>query len=132
MRIFYLSHHDILRIHEDAIVDSGGGRGMRDEAGIESAIAAPQAKYFGQEQYQTLAEKAAILCFELVMQHPFMDGNKRVGHGAMVYFLHMNGYILDADDDEQEALILQVAAGAMDKETFTEWVKSKIKPLEIK
>ena len=105
---------------------------MRDEAGIESAIAAPQAMYFGQEQYSTLAEKAAILCFELVMQHPFIDGNKRVGHGAMAYFLHMNGYVIDTHDDEQEAVILQVAAGEMNKETFTEWVKSKINPLEAK
>ncbi|MBX2889697.1 MAG: type II toxin-antitoxin system death-on-curing family toxin [Saprospiraceae bacterium] len=105
---------------------------MRDEAGIESAIAAPQAMYFGQEQYPTIAEKAAILCFELVTQHPFIDGNKRVGHGAMAHFLHMNGYIIDADDDEQEAVILKVAAGDMDKEPFTEWLKIKIKPLETK
>ncbi len=130
MRIFYLTRKDILQIHEDAIVDSGGGYGMRDETGIESAIAAPQAMYFGQEQYPTIAEKAAILCFELVMQHPFIDGNKRVGHGAMVNFLYMNTYIIDADDDEQESIILQVAAGEMDKETFTDWVKSRIKPLE--
>lgn len=132
MRIFYLTRKDILQIHEDAIVDSGGGHGMRDEAGVESAIAAPQAMYFGQEQYPTIAEKSAILCFELVTQHPFIDGNKRIGHGAMANFLHMNGYIIDADDDEQEAVILQVAAGEMNKETFTEWVKSKIKPLETK
>jgi len=132
MRIFYLTRKDILQIHEDAIVDSGGGYGMRDETCIESAIAAPQAEYFGQEQYPSLAEKAAILCFELVMQHPFMDGNKRVGHGAMANFLHMNGYIIDEEDDQQEAVILQIAAGEMNKETFTEWVKSKIKPLETK
>lgn len=54
---------------------------------------------------------------------------KRVGHAAMVYFLYMNDCILESTDDEQESIILQVAAGQMDKETFTEWVKSKIKPL---
>ena len=130
MRIFYLTRKDIIQIHEDAILDSGGGNGMRDGAGIESAIAAPQTVYFGQEQYPSIAAKAAILCFELVTQHPFIDGNKRVGHSAMANFLYMNGHIIDADDDEQETIILRVAAGEMTKESFTEWVQSKIKPVE--
>jgi death-on-curing protein len=130
MRIFYLTRKDIIQIHEDAILDSGGGNGMRDGAGIESAIAAPQTVYFGQEQYPSIADKAAILCFELVTQHPFIDGNKRVGHSAMANFLYMNGHIIDADDDEQEFTILRVAAGEMTKESFTEWVQSKIKPVE--
>ncbi len=130
MRIFYLTRKDIIQIHEDAILDSGGGNGMRDGAGIESAIAAPQTVYFGQEQYPSIAAKAAILCFELVTQHPFIDGNKRVGHSAMANFLYMNGHIIDANDDEQETIILRVAAGEMTKESFTEWVQSKIKPVE--
>lgn len=130
MRIFYLTLKDILQIHEDAIVDSGGGSGLRDGAGIESAIAAPQAVYFGQEQYPTIADKAAILCFELVTQHPFIDGNKRVGHSAMANFLYMNGHIIDSDDDEQETIILHVAAGDMTKEAFTDWLKTKIKPVD--
>lgn len=129
MRIFYLNYKDIIQIHEDAIVDSGGGRGIREIAGIESAIVAPQSNYFGHERYPTIAEKAAVLCFELVTQHPFIDGNKRVGHSAMANFLHMNGYILDADDDEQETIILKLAASESNLEIFTDWVKSKVQPL---
>jgi death-on-curing protein len=129
MRIFYLTRKDIIQIHEDAILDSGGGNGMRNGAGIESAIAAPQTVYFGQEQYPSIAAKAAILCFELVTQHPFIDGSKRVGHSAMANFLYMNGHIIDANDDEQETIILHVAAGEMTKESSTEWVQSKIKPV---
>ncbi|MEQ1746270.1 MAG: type II toxin-antitoxin system death-on-curing family toxin [Saprospiraceae bacterium] len=131
MRFFYLTRKDILQIHDDAIVDSGGGSGLRNEAGIESAIAAPQTVYFGQEQYPTIADKAAVLCFELVTQHPFIDGNKRVGHSAMANFLYMNGYTIDETDDEQESIILRVAAGEMTKEAFTEWVTAKIIPVDL-
>ncbi len=130
MRIFFLTFSDIIQIHEDAILDSGGGTGLRDKAGIESAVAAPQASYFGQEQYPGIAAKAAIVCFELVTQHPFIDGNKRVGHGAMVHFLYINGYILDAEDDEQEQIILKLASGNLEKEPFAKWVESKLAPIQ--
>ena len=128
MKIYYLGWREILQIHQDAIEDSGGGQGMRDESGIHSAIAAPQINYFGHERYPTLAEKAAAMCLELVTQHPFIDGNKRVGHAAMAQFLHMNGYILDADDDEQEAVILKLAAGELDQTDFFDWVKKVLMP----
>lgn len=87
---------------------------------------------FGKELYPTLAEKAAMLGFSLISNHPFLDGNKRIGHAAMETFMLLNGYEIDASMDEQEAIILQVAAKEMDKEAFTDWVKSKIKPLEAK
>jgi death-on-curing protein len=76
MKIFFLTINDIFRIHEDVIADSGGGTGLRDKAGIESAIAVQQATYFGQEQYPTIAEKASILCFEVISQHPFIEATK--------------------------------------------------------
>lgn len=125
----YLTIEDILQIHQDVIEDSGGGTGIRDSAGIESAVANPQMDLFGSELYPTIAEKAAILCFTVVEMHPFVDGNKRAGHSAMVHFLFMNGYILDADDNEQEKVILDLAAGQLEKEPFTAWVKTRIKPL---
>ncbi len=124
--VFYLSYEDIIQIHADVVDDSGGGTGVRLEAGIHSAIVAPRVVYYGAELYPTIAEKGAIICFELVTQHPFVDGNKRVGHSAMAHFLFMNGYIIDANDEEQEEIILALAAGEIDKETFTNWVKTKI------
>ena len=127
---FYLNYEDILQIHQDVIDDSGGGKGIRDRTGIDIAVDTPQTSYFGEDQYPTLVEKAAILCFILIIRHPFIDGNKRVGHSAMAHFLYMNGFIIDSDDSEQEAIILKVAAGEMDKETFTEWLKSKTIPFK--
>ena len=60
----------------------------------------------GAELYPTLAEKAAALCFSLVMNHPFVDGNKRIGHAAMETFLVMNGFEMNADVDDSESTIL--------------------------
>ncbi len=63
----------------------------------------------GQELYPTLVEKAAALGFSLVTSHPFVDGNKRLGHAAMETFLLMNGHEIEASVDEQEDLILRWA-----------------------
>jgi death-on-curing protein len=70
--------------------------------------------------------KAATLCFGLVSNHPFVDGNKRVGHAAMVLFLRLNGNNLLAPIDEQEALILSLAAGELDREELERWVRDHI------
>lgn len=129
-RIDYLGIKEIMQIHEDVIEDTGGAKGIREMSGIESAISSPQAVYFGKDMYPTIAEKAATLCFELVSQHPFMDGNKRVGHAAMVHFLFMNGYFLDENDLEQEVTMLNLASGKIEKPDFAVWVSQRIKPLK--
>ena len=76
----------------------------------------------GQELYSTLVEKATTLCFSLVMKHPFVDGNKRVGHFAMETFLVLNGKEIAASVEEQEQVILRLAGGEMGREEFTEWL----------
>ena len=88
----------------------------------ESALAQPQMTFGGAELYPTLAEKAAALCFSLVMNHAFIDGNKRIGHAAMEVFLVMNGFELTADVDDSESVMLRLAAGELERVLFTEWV----------
>lgn len=122
----YLAIEDIVRIYKRIIESSGGLDGIRDIGGLESAVIQPQMNVFGVEMYPSIAEKAAILAFSLITNHPFMDGNKRIGHASMEVFLILNGFEIIADIDEQEQIILGVAAGKMDKETFTNWVKTKI------
>ncbi len=78
------------------------------------------------ELYPTLADKAAALGFSLISNHPFVDGNKRIGHAAMEVFLMLNGYEIEADVDEQEQVILNVAAGQINRNGLTEWLKSHI------
>ena len=76
MKILYLNLDQILQLQKDTIEGEGGAPGIRDIDGLESAIAQPQTNYFDQEMYPSLAEKAAILGFTIICNHPFIDGNK--------------------------------------------------------
>lgn len=93
----FITLAELIELHRRIIKQSGGGDGIRDLGLAESALAQPQMSFGGAELYPTLAEKAAALCFSLVMNHPFIDGNKRIGHAAMETFLVLNGYQLDAN-----------------------------------
>lgn len=124
--IRYLTLEEILELHRLVLEQSGGLEGVRDLGGLDSALAQPQMTFGGQELYPSLAEKAAALGFSLVSNHPFLDGNKRVGHAAMETFLVLNGWELAAGVDEQEQVILQLAAGRLKREEFTAWVQSHL------
>lgn len=125
----YLTLVELMDLHERIVDQSGGSVGVRDLGMIESAMAQPQMSFGGTELYPTLAHKAAALCFSLVMNHPFVDGNKRTGHAAMEIFLVLNGFELDADVDDAESIILKLAAGELERSDFNAWVASRIVPL---
>ena len=78
----YLTIAEVLTLHRMVIFRSGGSTGIRDMPGLESAIAQPQGAFQGSEHYPSVAGKATALCFSLIRNHPFVDGNKRVGHAA--------------------------------------------------
>jgi len=118
----YLTLGELIELHRRIIEQSGGADGIRDLGLAESALAQPQMSFGGAELYPTLADKAAALCFSLVMNHPFIDGNKRIGHAAMEVFLVMNGFELTADVDDSESIMLRLAAGELERVLFTEWV----------
>lgn len=80
----------------------------------------------GEKLYPTLAEKASALGFSLIKNHPFVDGNKRIGYGAIELFLRLNGYELGGTVDDQESVILRVAAGEMEREEFTDWLRENL------
>ncbi len=85
--------------------------------------------FSGVDLYPTLVQKAAALGFALVENHPFVDGNKRVGHAAMETFLVLNGAELDADVGNQEVIMLGLAAGRVDRGQLAEWLRRHLKPL---
>jgi death-on-curing protein len=122
----YLTLNEVLELHRLILAQSGGMGGVRDMGGVDSALALPQMTFAGQELYPTLAEKAAALGFSLVCNHPFVDGNKRIGHASMETFLVLNGWELLAGVDEQEAIIFNLAAGKLKREEFTAWVQSQL------
>lgn len=125
----YLTLAEVLDLHRRVIEQSGGTDGVRDLGGVESAVAQPQVTFGGQELYSTAEDKATALCFSLVMNHPFADGNKRIGHAAMEAFLVMNGYEVVAEVDDAEQVILTLAAGDLSREELLEWVESHIQRL---
>lgn len=122
--IRYLTLEEVLELHCLLFEQSGGLAGVRNLGALDSALAQPQMAFGGQDLYPSLGEKAAALGFSLVCNHPFVDGNKRVGHAAMETFLVLNGWELAAGVDEQEQRILSLAAGAVAREEFTAWVQS--------
>ena len=125
----YLTLAEVLELHRRVIEQAGGAEGVRDLGAIESAVAQPQMTFGGRDLYPTIDSKATALCFSLVMNHPFVDGNKRVGHAAMETFLVINGFELASDADDAERVILDLAAGKLSREGLLEWVASHIQRL---
>ena len=118
----YLSLPEVLELHRRIIEQSGGSLGIRDFGALESAIAQPRMAFSGEDLYPNLAGKASALGFSLIKNHPFVDGNKRVGHAAMEVFLVLNGFEIAATVDEQEQIIVRLAASLIGREKFTVWV----------
>jgi death-on-curing protein len=122
----YLSLEEVLELHRMVMQQSGGASGLRDLNVLESALAQPRMTFGGEDLYPSFVEKAAALGFSLVRNHPFLDGNKRIGHAVMETFLILNGYEIQASVDEQEDLILRLAAGELDRVAFTDWLRLHI------
>lgn len=125
----YVTIMELLTLHRRIIEQSGGDHGVRDPGLAESALAQPQITFDGLELHTTIQEKAAALCFSLIMNHPFIDGNKRIGHAAMETFLILNGFELNADVDDSEQVILQLAASQLERQQLLDWVAAHMTPL---
>lgn len=121
-----LSLDEVLRLHQAILAHSRGLLGVRDRSGLESALAQPKMTFGGEDLYPSLGDKAAALGYSLISNHPFVDGNKRIGHAVMEVFLVLNGFEIEASTDEQEAVILEVAAGKRDRGAFNSWLKERI------
>ncbi len=124
--MYYISMDEVLVLHQHIIETSGGSIGLLNRSGLESAVEQPRMTFDGQDLYPTVVEKAAALCFSLIQNHPFIDGNKRVGHAAMEASLILNGYEIDATVDIQEQIILGVASGDVSRDQFVRWLKEHI------
>jgi death-on-curing protein len=119
----FLSLGEVLALYKRVMEQSGGGVGVRDYGALESALAQPGLTYAGQELYPSLLAKVAALGFSLVGNHPFLDGNKRIGHAVMEVTLVLNGYEIDAPVDDQERVILSLAAGELDRDELLSWLE---------
>ncbi len=123
----YFELDEVLRIHERVIVQYGGSFGILNQGALESALAASQQTMFGQELYPDIESKAAILFFLVAKNHAFMDGNKRTAFACLLRFLKVNGFTLNAPDDELYQFTIEVATSVLDKEQVTEWIRVRLK-----
>ena len=125
----FINIFQVLELHKHLIHESGGISGVRDFGALESAVAQPEMTFGGEDLYPTLIEKASALAFSLCKNHPFIDGNKRVAHGAMEVFLVLNGFEINATIDEQEKLFLDLASSKLTREDLTNWLQRSIAPV---
>jgi len=122
----FLSIEQVIELHDLIIERSGGSRGVLGPDALDSALAQPLLTFDGANLYTDLAGKAGATAHSLIANHPFLDGNKRIGHAVPETTLVINGYQLTPPTDEQERVILPVASGEMDRQAFIEWVKNSI------
>ena len=113
-------------IHSDQLREHGGLPGVRDENALESALARPQQRWHYAEDAD-VASLAAAYAFGLVKNHPYGDGNKRIGFLALVTFLDINGFDFEASEADVVVTILRLAAGRMSEDELTQWVRTNVR-----
>jgi death-on-curing protein len=118
----FLTMDEVLDLHHESIDRYGGSHGIRDMGLLQSALAMPAAAFGGQYLHPDLPAMGAALLFHLVQNHPFVDGNKRIGAASRVFML-MNDATFDPPQDEFEQLVLGVAAGPITKDEATDFFR---------
>ncbi|KAF0107902.1 MAG: death on curing protein [Chloroflexi bacterium] len=121
--MIYLTPEQVLFIHSRLVTETGGSHGLRDLGLLESAVARPQATFDGKELYPDLFTKTAVLMDSLINNHPFLDGNKRIGITAAGLFLLINGWKLTAPQEDLETITLQVASEGMEITALASWLR---------
>ncbi len=118
-----ISKEKVLLLHRLVAEETGGSIGVRDEGLLESGLETAFSGFGGQEFYPTKEEKGARLGYNLISNHAFVDGNKRIGVYVMLIFLEVNGICLDCSNEEVVEIGLGVADGSMDYEMLLNWIR---------
>lgn len=121
-----LKREEILLIHEKLIERYGGSFGIRDENLLDSALNIPFQTFGGVEFYPTILEKAVRLCFGLVKNHPFVDGNKRIGTMTLLSTLDLNNISIRTNNAELVEVILSLSSGEIDYDYLLRWVQERV------
>ena len=124
--MIYLTKEQIILLHEKLIKRYGGSSGIRDEGLLDSAINTPLQSFDGNDFFPTVTDKAVRLCVGLVKNHPFIDGNKRIGALALLTILDLNKYQFKSNSTELSSVILDFAAGKIDDNYLLQWVMKRI------
>jgi death on curing protein len=127
--VLFLTLDEALAIHAHQIARYGGALGVRDQGLLESAMAMPAATFAGEYLHPSLPEQAAAYLFHLVKNHPFVDGNKRVGLACSLAFLRLNGIRVRATDDDLVDIVMGVAEGRRSKADGAVFFRERSKPV---
>ena len=117
---------EVLLIHDILIQRFGGSTGVRDNDALESALGRPFATFDGKDLYPQVIDKAAAILESLVSNHPFVDGNKRIGYVMMRLWLLQNGHDIIASQDQKYQLVMSVANGESKFEDIKAWLQTKV------
>lgn len=117
-----LTREQVMELHDELLRETGGTFGIRSESMLDSALNTPFQEFSGIEAYPSVQHKAARLGFGLIQNHPFVDGNKRLGTHVMLVFLVLNGIELDYEQNELVRVISQVAKGEGDTNMLLQWI----------
>ena len=119
-----ITKENILQLNEYSINDFGGSQGIRDNGLLESAIARPYQTFGGEDLYLTIYEKAAAIGESLIINHPFVDGNKRTGLLGLLLMLHSENLDLNVSDEETYQFTIDISTGKLKFDQIVIWLKA--------
>ncbi len=128
----FLTLEQVLAIHDNQIEQYGGSHGIRDLGLLESALARPQGSFGGEDLYPGIFFKAAVLVQGIILNHPFLDGNKRTGTVSAARFLFINGYELKTTNNPLVKTARLVEAKKLSLEELSSWFKKSSKRINLK
>jgi death on curing protein len=118
-----ITKEEVFLIHDEVVKLHGGANGIRDIGGLESAIARPFQSFAETDLYPTYFEKAAAIGESIIMNHPFIDGNKRTGYVLMELLLRIEGIKITASDDSLYAFVISISTGELKFDQIVDWLK---------
>lgn len=124
--MIWLSEHQVLYLHSELVKATGGSDELRDDNLLQSALLSPMQTYSSVELFPSLIDKAVRLACGLTQNHPFIDGNKRIGAHAMLVTLKLNGISLSYTQQELSSVFWKLASGEIAYEELKVWVRSHI------
>jgi death on curing protein len=124
-----INKNEVLLIHNQVVSIYGGANGVRDMGGLESAIARPYQSFGGQDLYPSCFEKSAAIGKSIIMNHPFIDGNKRTGYVLMETVLRIEGFRINAPDELLYQFIIDITTGKKRFEEIVDWLKKNSQQL---
>jgi death-on-curing protein len=117
---------EVIRMHKILIESFGGSKGIRNREALESALARPYQTFDEQELYPEPEDKAASIVESIIVNHPFVDGNKRIGYVLMRITLLEHGMDINASENEKFEFILDIAKGELKFDEIRKWIKIKL------